>query len=552
MPVCSTCGTRYDLTVRICVNDGTPLVAGRIDDPNVGKLLDGKYRIDGFISAGGMGSVYRATHLMLNKTVAVKVIRKELVTSDDVLRRFQREARAASALAHPNIVTVYDLGQSDDGTVYIAMEYIEGRSLKDVIRRDGPLSADLAIDILRQVAGALDVAHRKQIIHRDLKSQNLMVTTGADGRVAAKLVDFGIAKTFDEPAQLTEVGFVLGTPHYMSPEQAAGKAVDHRADIYSLGVILYEMLVGDVPFSDASTASILVKLVTESPEPPSRRRTDVAVPSSLEAIAMKCLEKDPDDRFQSAAEFAAALEPATRVRTRAVAHPTVSAARKSWIMAVSLVVAIPVVGALASGMVPRWKPVEHVAPASPRVSAPAVHDREPQPELPPPMVAITTPSVARRPVTSTPHPPRAASEVARPREAALAPEPVARPEHPPVFVDCDGVIDICASVRAELVSALQNSSLPVVRDASLAEVALTTTVSLVGEVASLEFGTPLVTRTYSVTVIGTSRGVEVAMPPARTFSFDARFGGARLQENLRVLAAGAAERVLEFWNQPQR
>jgi serine/threonine protein kinase len=170
MPVCSTCGTRYGSTVRICIRDGTPLVAGRIDDPHLGKLLDGKYRIDAYISGGGMGSVYRATHVMLGKAVAVKVIRSELVTSDDVVRRFQREARAASTLDHPNIVTVYDLGQAGDGTLYIAMEFIDGPSLKEAIRRDGPVAPARVIEILRQVGSALSLAHQNQIIHRDLKS----------------------------------------------------------------------------------------------------------------------------------------------------------------------------------------------------------------------------------------------------------------------------------------------------------------------------------------------------------------------------------------------
>src|SRR5687767_7211856 len=165
MPVCSTCGTNYGSTVRICVRDGTPLVAGRADDPHLGKLLDGKYRIESFISGGGMGSVYRALHVMLDKTVAVKMIKNELVTSDEVVSRFQREARAASNLNHPNIVSVYDLGQTSDGTLYIAMEFIDGPSLKDAIRRNGPLPAADAIDILRQVASALSAAHRKQIVH---------------------------------------------------------------------------------------------------------------------------------------------------------------------------------------------------------------------------------------------------------------------------------------------------------------------------------------------------------------------------------------------------
>jgi serine/threonine-protein kinase len=307
MPVCATCGTSYGSTVRICVRDGTPLVTRRTDHQHLGTLLDGKYRIDSFITAGGMGSVYRAVHVMLDKTVAVKVIKNELVTSDEVVARFQREARAASNLNHPNIVSVYDLGQTPEGTLYIAMEFIDGPSLKEVIRRNGPLTPWDSIDILRQVASALSSAHRKQIVHRDLKSDNLMLASEGDRKVV-KLVDFGIAKTFDESTQLTAAGYMLGTPHYMSPEQAAGRPVDHRADLYSLGVILYEMITGEVPFGDAAVTSVLVRLATEVPPIPSARRPDLRVLPALDAVAMRCLEKDPERRFQSADEFADALE----------------------------------------------------------------------------------------------------------------------------------------------------------------------------------------------------------------------------------------------------
>ena len=294
----------------------------------VGTLLDGKYRIESFISAGGMGSVYRAVHVMLDKTVAVKVIKNELVTSDEIVARFQREARAASNLEHPNIVTVYDLGQTAEGTLYIAMEFIDGPSLKEMIRKNGPLAPREAIDILRQVASALSAAHRKQVVHRDLKSDNLMLETDGDRKVV-KLVDFGIAKTFDDSTQLTAAGYMLGTPHYMSPEQAAGKSVDHRADLYSLGVILYEMLTGELPFGDHALTSLLVKLATETPSPPSSRRPE-HVPPALDAVAMRCLEKDPERRFQSADEFTAALNRAlVEIEHPAATPPPIPGAEKT-------------------------------------------------------------------------------------------------------------------------------------------------------------------------------------------------------------------------------
>lgn len=308
MNSCPTCGATYDDVIRICPKDGTVLESSpEARDPRIGEVLDGKYRLDARLGQGGMGAIYRATHLMLDKQVAVKLIKPELVGSPDLVRRFQREARAAGNLSHPNIAAAYDLGQTADGTLYIAMELVRGRSLKDVIRETGPLGVDRIIRILRQIGSALALAHRHGIIHRDLKPHNVMLAED-DGREVAKLLDFGIAKTFDDAStQLTATGFVLGTPQYMSPEQAAGRPIDGRSDLYSLGIILYEMLTGEVPFNDPSTPALLVKHLTETPPPPSRRRPDVPIPAALETIALRLLAKDPADRFQTADELLAAL-----------------------------------------------------------------------------------------------------------------------------------------------------------------------------------------------------------------------------------------------------
>ncbi|HEY6356936.1 MAG TPA: serine/threonine-protein kinase, partial [Vicinamibacterales bacterium] len=294
-----------------CPTDGTVLEGGQAPrDENVGRSLDGKYRLDKRLSSGGMGTVYKATHLMLGKALAVKLIKADLPASPDVVRRFQREAKAASNLNHPNIVPAYDLGQTPDGTLYIAMEYIDGPSLKEVIQA-GPIDPARTITLLRQVASALSLAHKHDIIHRDLKPQNIMLTKDADGRDVAKLLDFGIAKTLDDSAtQLTATGFSLGTPQYMSPEQAYGRPVDGRSDLYSLGIILYEMLVGEVPFNDPSTPAVLVKQMTEAPTPPTLKRPDRQISPELAAIALRCLEKDPAKRFQTADEFSAALDAA--------------------------------------------------------------------------------------------------------------------------------------------------------------------------------------------------------------------------------------------------
>ena len=296
---CSQCGKSFPANVRICPDDGTVLEHDT-QTSQLGKVLDGKYRLDSFLSQGGMGGVYKATHVMLGKTVAVKLINPELVTSPEVVRRFQREARAATALNHPNIVAVFDLGQTAEGTLYIAMEFVDGPSLKSAISAGGPMAPARAVTLMRQIGSALSVAHRNKIIHRDLKPQNIMLARSDDGQEIAKLVDFGIAKTFDEATQLTMAGDAIGTPHYMAPEQAAGQPVDARSDLYSAGVILYEMLSGEVPFNDTSAPAILIKHLQEIPQPPSVKNPKVTIPPALEAIALKCLEKSPAARFQTA------------------------------------------------------------------------------------------------------------------------------------------------------------------------------------------------------------------------------------------------------------
>jgi eukaryotic-like serine/threonine-protein kinase len=311
MSTCPQCGASYPPPVAICAVDGMVLVSEEpARDPIVGSVVAGKYRIDGEIGRGGMGAVYRATHVMLNKTVAVKTIKPDLVDSTETVQRFQREARAATSLEHPNIVAVYDLGQAEDGALYIAMEFVNGLNLKDAIRGSGPMPPERIAPLLTQVASALARAHRNHIVHRDLKPQNLMIAIDANGQEQVKLLDFGIAKSLEEgtTTQLTAAGFSLGTPHYMAPEQALGEEVDGRADIYALGVILYEMLVGDVPFNAASAPAVLIMHLNDAPQPPSRRRPDLAIPPALEAIALRCLEKDPAQRFQTAEEFSAALE----------------------------------------------------------------------------------------------------------------------------------------------------------------------------------------------------------------------------------------------------
>jgi serine/threonine protein kinase len=313
MMKCPTCGARYSAAERLCPKDGAVLEHEQpLDKQLIGKTLDGKYRLESFISRGGMGAVFRGTHVMLNRPVAVKLINANLVTSPEIVRRFQREARAATQLNHANIVDVYDLGQTAEGTLYIVMELVTGHSLKQEIRTHGPFEAARIVHILAQVCDGLAAAHRANIVHRDLKPQNIMLTHDHSGAEVAKIVDFGIAKTFevDSHTQLTAEGATLGTPHYMSPEQATGREVDGRSDIYSLGIILYEMLTGEVPFDDRSMAGLLIKHMSETPTTPSKKRPELQISPALEAVALRCLAKDPGARYATAADMRAALRSA--------------------------------------------------------------------------------------------------------------------------------------------------------------------------------------------------------------------------------------------------
>jgi serine/threonine protein kinase len=366
---CPQCGKSFAATVRICPDDGTVLEHQDTSTSQLGKVLDGKYRLDSFLSHGGMGSVYRATHVMLGKTVAVKLINPEIVTSPEVVRRFQREARAATALHHPNIVAVYDLGQTTDGTLYIAMEFVDGPSLKSVIASGGPVAPIRTIALLRQIASALSFAHRHNVVHRDLKPHNVMLATTEDGQEVPKLVDFGIAKTFDDATQLTMTGFALGTPQYMAPEQAEGRPVDARSDLYSLGIILYEMLTGDVPFNDPSAPAILIKHIKEIPPAPSQKNPRVVIPAELEAISLRCLEKDPARRFQTADELIAALERA------AASIPGAAAAMQATLVAGT---PFPVASSASSATQVPSAPPQGSAPA-PQGSAATARIEQPAP-----------------------------------------------------------------------------------------------------------------------------------------------------------------------------
>jgi eukaryotic-like serine/threonine-protein kinase len=289
-------------------------VTERLDSETV---VDGRYRVLHRVGSGGMAEVYCAQDLQLGRKVALKVLYRRFAEDHEFVERFRREASSAAGLQHQHVVSVYDRGEYD-GTYYIAMEYLDGRSLKTIIREEGPLAPDRAIDLTIQVLRAARFAHRRGIIHRDFKPQNVIVD--AEGR--AKVTDFGIARA--GASDMTQTGSIMGTAQYLSPEQAQGEAVSAASDLYSIGIILYEMLTGRVPFDGESAVTIALKQVNEPPIPPSAYNG--AVSPALEAVVLRALEKHPALRFQDADGFIAALEDARGAATTAQLAPTAFAA----------------------------------------------------------------------------------------------------------------------------------------------------------------------------------------------------------------------------------
>src|SRR5918993_3263688 len=299
MKKCPRCGREFEDANTLCPADGAVL---KRQDELVGQTLAGKYRIDERLSEGGMGCVYRATHVLMEKALAVKVLHPALAADDNIVARFTREARAASRISHPHAITVTDFGEAENGVVFLVMEYLRGRTLKEVIRSDGPMPLRRAAEIVRQVAGALEAAHNEGVVHRDLKSDNIMLeeTPGGDW---AKVLDFGIAKIKEtaegqDPA-LTAPNLIIGTPQYMSPEQCSqASEIDSRSDIYSLGVIIYELLAGHAPFTGDSPTAIMMQHLQEPPPSLLEERPDL--PPEVGRIVARALAKRPEDRFQKA------------------------------------------------------------------------------------------------------------------------------------------------------------------------------------------------------------------------------------------------------------
>jgi eukaryotic-like serine/threonine-protein kinase len=286
-----------------------------VSDTLINTLFDGRYRVLRKLGTGGMANVYLAEDEELGRRVAIKVLDERHASDEQFVERFRREAKSAAALSHPNIVSIYDRGEAR-GAYYIAMEYLEGRTLKELIARHGPLSIRTAVGYARQILAALRFAHRHGLVHRDIKPHNVLVDV--DGRL--KVADFGIARS--NASQLTEAGSIIGTAQYLSPEQARGAPVDQRSDLYSLGVVLYELLTGVVPFAGDTPVEIAMKHLSGVPEPPSKKRTEVS--RDLDMVVIRSLAKRPDERYQSAEEMDADL--ARVERGLAVSDETAEAA----------------------------------------------------------------------------------------------------------------------------------------------------------------------------------------------------------------------------------
>ncbi|MGA9769872.1 MAG: serine/threonine-protein kinase, partial [Blastocatellia bacterium] len=279
-----------------------------LTDRLTGTILDDKYLIEQRLGSGGMCDVYRARHIAMDKEIAIKILKPELAADPKIAQRFEQEARASSRVRHPHAIDVTDCGIGAHNVPYLVMRLVDGQTVRELIAEYGPLPIERITNIVRQTSGALEAAHSVGVIHRDIKPDNIIIAQ-VDGGDWVEVVDFGVAKIQEDVnrrAALTGANFIIGTPRYMSPEQCEEKPVDARSDIYSLGVVAYEMLTGDVPFDGNSSTRLLMAHIADPPPPLRRKRPDIS--PEIEAVVMRALEKNPDLRQQSAAEFAREFE----------------------------------------------------------------------------------------------------------------------------------------------------------------------------------------------------------------------------------------------------
>ena len=315
---CPVCGGTYAESNAFCPIDGTTLRADASSTDLVGSIIADRYKVSKLLGEGGMGRVYLARHVRLPQQAAIKVMNPWMVKDSDAVARFNREAANAARIEHDRVARVFDFGETSDGLVYLAMEFVPGRTLRAVQEEDGRLSPARAANIVYQVAEGLDAAHRINIVHRDLKPDNILIVTDEHGVDRCKVVDFGIAKAADASGtQLTRTGMIVGTPEFMSPEQVVGEAVDARSDVYALALVAFQMLTGQLPFKGSTNERAVMSRLIEDPLTLAAVSPDVAWPSGLQAAISAALDREPATRTATALGFAEAVVAATEAWTGA-------------------------------------------------------------------------------------------------------------------------------------------------------------------------------------------------------------------------------------------
>ncbi len=305
--ICPQCGSEYDAEIKFCPKDGTTL---RVPPGAalIGAVIADRYHIIKKLGEGGMGQVFLAEHVKMGRPSAIKVMTPGMMQDADAISRFNREAANASRITHPNVAAIYDFGETSDGLIYLAMEYVEGSPLTSIVEQSGTLPPARAALIIKQTASALDAAHERGIIHRDLKPDNIMIARNRDGTDLVKVVDFGIAKSAHGTGQkVTKTGLVVGTPEYMSPEQLAGDAVDARSDTFALALVAFHILTGKLPYAEGSAQETMIRRLTDRPRTLAETRPGVAWPPALEAVMERGLNRESSGRPASSGEFAAAF-----------------------------------------------------------------------------------------------------------------------------------------------------------------------------------------------------------------------------------------------------
>ncbi|MBY0356757.1 MAG: serine/threonine protein kinase [Candidatus Obscuribacterales bacterium] len=452
---CTSCGRQFAGAEGSCPHDGQPLIP-LPQDPYLNQTIADKYAVQSLLGVGGMGVIYRARHDLMQRDVAIKMLKAQYATDETSVKRFTREAVAVGRLRHPHVITTYDHGFTNQGQPYLVMDILQGLSLAQIIKTEGQISSRRLVHIFEQVCDALDHAHQKGVLHRDLKPGNIMLINEPDNPDFVKVVDFGVAQLMavndQEQQALTQAGEICGSPMYMSPEQCLGKPLDRRGDIYSLGVVMYEALTGKVPLLGGSMVETMSKHIHESPPAMNEVRPDLHIPPRLEQLVFKALSKDPNERQPSMSQLrqellALAPQGSSKQTLRAVSAQEIPSATKEssptpWAVLASLLLAVLLLAVVAAACfffannqkkIESQTPIHAVRTLLPpvkSVSAPAPQ-LQAQPKLPEPHSVQTVPpqvkTVPRQTaaksikIARSPKPPKAVKKITQRSTAASAP-----------------------------------------------------------------------------------------------------------------------------------